>query len=116
MAVVGLALVAFFVTKRFGLLLHPFLIMMLVAPAMYQWSTGGLAGPGSVTLVLWSLLAPLGALMLQGLRHAVVLFLIYLLLVTAGLVFDDVFTPLAIPLPHAGTMVAQAAFDAVDAD
>ena len=106
--VVGSSLLAFRVTKRFGLLLHPFLFMMLLTPAVYQWSTGGLAGAGAVTLVLWSLLAPLGALMLQGLRHAVVLFLIYLLLVATGLVFDDAFTPLSIHLSHTSTMVAQA--------
>ena len=63
-AVVGTALLVFFLTKRFDLLLYPFLLMILWNPIAMQWSLGGFAASG--VLMTWSILAPFCALMFQA--------------------------------------------------
>ena len=69
--VVGLSLVVFLATKRFNTLLYPFLCMMLWTPVVFQWSAGGFSAPGALTIILWALLAPLGALMFHFTGKAV---------------------------------------------
>jgi guanylate cyclase len=63
--VIGAALAAFLASKRFGLLLYPFFVMILWNPIAMQWSLGGFAASG--VLMTWSLLAPICALMFQTL-------------------------------------------------
>ncbi len=96
--VVGLALLVFLVTKRFGLLLYPFFLMILWNPIAMQWSLGGFAASGVV--MTWSLLAPFCALMFQSTRQAVWWFLAYLGLLAISLAFDDQFRQWATPMSH----------------
>ena len=101
--VVGMALAVFLVTKRFGLLLYPFFLMILWNPIAMQWSLGGFAASG--VLMTWSILAPFCALMFQSVRHAVWWFAAYLVLLAISLVFDDQFRHLATPTSQATSML-----------
>jgi len=103
--VVGAALVTFLLTKRFALLLYPFLLMILCTPVAFQWSTGGLSVPGATTIVLWAALAPLGALMFLGVRQAVWWFAAFATLVALTLALDEHFAPLATPIGHGELML-----------
>ncbi len=101
--VVGIALLVFLVTKRFGLLLYPFFLMILWNPIAMQWSLGGFAASG--VLMTWSMLAPFCALMFQSVRQAVWWFLAYLGLLAISLTFDDQFRQWATPMSHATSML-----------
>jgi len=101
--VVGTALLVFFATKRFGLLLYPFLLMILWNPIAMQWSLGGFAASG--VLMTWSILAPFCALMFQTPRKAVWWFVAYLALLAVSLYFDARFAGWAVDLPHAVSML-----------
>jgi guanylate cyclase len=101
--VVGIALLVFLVTKRFGLLLYPFFLMILWNPIAMQWSLGGFAASG--VLMTWSILAPFCALMFQSIRQAVWWFLAYLGLLAISLTFDDQFRQWATPMSHATSML-----------
>jgi two-component system NtrC family sensor kinase len=90
--IVGAALILFFLTKRFGVLVYAFLVMILCIPVFFQMSTGGFSPPGVVTIIFWALLAPFGALMFQNSRKATWWFLAYLMLVVSALFLDSHFT------------------------
>ena len=96
--VVGGALVVFFLTRRIQLLLYPFFLMILWNPIAMQWSLGGFAASGA--LMMWSLLAPVGALMFQTVRIALWWFAAYLGLVAVSLAFDADVQRWAAPLPQ----------------
>ncbi len=99
----GIALLVFFVTKRFGLLLYPFFLMILWNPIAMQWSLGGFAASG--VLMSWSILAPFCALMFQSIKQALWWFLAYLGLLALSLVFDDQFRQWATPMSHMTSML-----------
>ncbi len=101
--VVGIALLVFLVTKRFGLLLYPFFLMILWNPIAMQWSLGGFAASG--VLMNWSILAPFCALMFQSVRQAVWWFVAYLALLAISLTFDDQFRQWATPMSHPTSML-----------
>jgi hypothetical protein len=52
-AVVGIATLTFFFTKRFSMLLYPFLIMILCIPIFFKMCIGGFSGQGSVHIIFW---------------------------------------------------------------
>ena len=89
--IVGSALILFFITRRFSVLLYPFLITMLCIPCLFQLSIGGMTVPGAPDIILWSLLAPIGSLMFQGTKKAIGWFLVFLIFVTICLILDDIF-------------------------
>jgi len=93
--VVGIALIVYFFTKRFSILLYSFLIMILCIPFLFQISIGGFSGQGSVPILVWALLAPFGALMFQDVKKATWWFFVYLFLVFVFLIIDSNFTHLA---------------------
>ena len=66
--VVGLSLGYFFISKRLGQFLVTQLALILWLPFLLQWSLGGFAASGVV--MFWAILAPVGALMFQGVRHS----------------------------------------------
>ena len=61
-------LVIFFRTKRYRLFRFSQLLLMLLLPFLLQWSLGGFIASSGV--ILWSLTAPMGALVFQGTRQA----------------------------------------------
>jgi len=101
--VVGLALVVFFASKRFALLLYPFFLMILWNPIAMQWSLGGFAASG--VLMTWSVLAPICALMFQSVRQALWWFAAFLVLLAVSLYFDDQVAAWAKPTAHGTSML-----------
>lgn len=83
---VGLALLLYRFIGTYRLLLFTQLFMILVVPTMLQWILGGFHRSGVV--ILWSLMAPFGALILQSSRAALVWVLLYMMAILASLVFD----------------------------
>ncbi len=86
---VGFSLSYFFVSKRFYQFLILQLVLMLWLPFLLQWSLGGFAASGVV--MIWAILAPLGALMFQGMRAAVMWLIAYLGLILLSLWLDPRF-------------------------
>ena len=74
------SLVYYLVSKRYKFFCRSQLILILVLPFFLQWSLGGFAASGSV--LIWSILAPIGALMFAGTTRAIPWFFAYLLLIT----------------------------------
>ena len=102
--VVGAALIVYFFSKRFVALLYPFLIMILSIPILFQISIGGFSGQGSVPIIFWAFLAPIGSLMFQNSRKATWWFIIYLVLFLFFLNVDQYFAQFSeLPISFAET-------------
>lgn len=69
----------FFRSKKYNLFCRGQLALILILPFLLQWHLGGFGASGAV--ILWSLLAPVGALMFAGTARAVPWFLAYASLV-----------------------------------
>ncbi|MGD9078932.1 MAG: PP2C family protein-serine/threonine phosphatase [Desulfobacterales bacterium] len=83
----AVSLLVFFKTKHYKFFCRSQLTLILVLPFLLQWSLGGLTASGAV--VLWSILAPLGALMFAGTTRSIPWFIAYvLLMVISGLQTD----------------------------
>ena len=74
-----ISLLYFFRSKKYKLFCRGQLALILILPFLLQWHLGGFAASGAV--ILWSLLAPIGALMFAGTTRAVPWFLAYGILV-----------------------------------
>ena len=101
--VVGTALLIFFITKRYNLLLYVFFFMILWNPIAMQWTLGGFAASG--VLMIWSILAPFGSLMFQNIRTAILWFSTYMVLLFISLYFDDYFSQWALSISHKTSML-----------
>jgi len=73
-----LSLIYFFRAKTYKFFCRGQLALILILPVLLQWSLGGFAASGAV--VIWSILAPIGALMFAGTARAIPWFVAYLLL------------------------------------
>jgi serine phosphatase RsbU (regulator of sigma subunit) len=78
-AVSAISLFYFFRSKKYKLFCRGQLTLILILPFLLQWHLGGFAASGAI--ILWSLLAPIGALMFAGTNRAVPWFLVYAFLV-----------------------------------
>ena len=74
------SLVYYLVSKRYKFFCRSQLFLILILPFLLQWSLGGFAASGSV--IIWSILAPIGALMFAGTTRAIPWFFAYLLVMT----------------------------------
>ena len=72
------SLVYYLVSKRYKFFCRSQLFLILILPFLLQWSLGGFSASGSV--IIWSILAPVGALMFAGTTRAIPWFFAYLLL------------------------------------
>jgi signal transduction histidine kinase len=81
--------------------------MILCIPVFFQWSVGGFSPRGATTIVFWSLLAPFGALMFQGMRKALWWFIIFLVLVVVSLILDEYFVRFATEITHREIVVGK---------
>jgi serine phosphatase RsbU (regulator of sigma subunit) len=80
----AVSLLYFLKTKHYKFFCRSQLTLILILPFLLQWSLGGLAASGAV--ILWSILAPIGALMFAGTTRSIPWFIAYLLLmVISGL-------------------------------
>ena len=77
-AISASSLVYYLVSKRYKFFCRSQLLLILILPFMLQWSLGGFAASGSV--MIWSILAPIGALMFAGTTRAIPWFCAFLLL------------------------------------
>lgn len=73
-----LNLAALMLWKRYSFFRFIQILLILWLPFLLQWSLGGFVASGAV--MIWALLAPLGALLFHGTRPAVGWFLTYLVL------------------------------------
>ena len=80
------SLVYYLVSKRYEFFCRSQLFLILVLPVLLQWSLGGFSASGSV--MIWSILAPIGALMFAGTRRAIPWFFAYLILMILSGLFD----------------------------
>jgi adenylate cyclase len=101
--VLGIALIIYFLTKQFTLLLYAFFFMILWNPIAMQWSLGGFAASG--VLMLWSILAPFSSLMFQNIKKATGWFFAYAVLLSFSLYFDDYVSQWAPPLSNKISML-----------
>jgi len=85
-----ITLVVLFRTKQYELFRSIQLFLILLIPFLAQWSLGGFGPSGAV--MLWSVLAPIGALMFSGHRQALPWFIGYLFLMTMSLIFEALFS------------------------
>ena len=74
----AVSLIHFFKVKRYNFFCRSQLILILILPFFLQWSLGGFTTSGAV--IIWSILAPIGALMFAGTTRAIPWFMAYMLL------------------------------------
>jgi adenylate cyclase len=79
---VGASLAVFAVTRRYRVFRFIQLFLILLLPFLLQLALGGFVNASAV--IIWSLLAPLGALAMSGRRQALYWFLAYVGLVLAA--------------------------------
>jgi adenylate cyclase len=94
----GVALVYFFVTKQYKVFRFSQLFMMLILPVALQLSLGGFVASSGV--MLWSVTAPLGALLFHGTRQSVPWFLAYIGITLLAGLLDGVVSGNATPMSH----------------
>ncbi|MGI9586561.1 MAG: adenylate/guanylate cyclase domain-containing protein [Acidimicrobiia bacterium] len=84
LSIINIAVLYWTKADRFFLVSQLVLILML--PFMLQWSAGGFVPSGAV--MLWAVLAPVGALMFHGVRESLWWFLAYVVLVLFSAAVD----------------------------
>jgi signal transduction histidine kinase len=105
-AVIGSATFLFLRTKRLAVLLYPFLLLTLCIPVAFQLIIGGFSGSGSPPIILWALLAPVGALLFRSTREAVWWFVAFWVLLSVCLAVDEWAATLLEPATHTQILVA----------
>lgn len=75
----AVSLLYFFKTKHYKFFCRSQLSLILILPFLLQWSLGGFTASGAV--VVWSILAPIGALMFAGTTRSIPWFVTYILLI-----------------------------------
>jgi class 3 adenylate cyclase len=78
----GASLYFFFRTKQFERFRFIQLLLILFLPFLVQYSLGGFSSSG--TVMIWSILSPIGALMFAGTRQALFWFISFLALMLAS--------------------------------
>jgi guanylate cyclase len=91
----SLMLVQLVITRRYDLFRAPHTGLVMLGPFALHWYLGGFLGSGGAAL--WSLLAPVGAMMFVGVRSSVTWFAVLVALLLAGAV-REAFYPAAHPL------------------
>jgi len=90
------SLVYFFRSRGYKFFCRGQLALILILPVVLQWSLGGFAPSGAV--VIWSILAPTGALMFAGTTRAIPWFVAYvLLMIISGMLGTAPFAQPSLP-------------------
>lgn len=100
---VGLSLLAYKLFNFYKLLLYMQLSMILIIPTSLQWALGGFHNSGIV--MLWSLMAPFGSMMIQDKKSYISWGALYFLLLIISLIFDDYFRNLGFESPSESATV-----------
>ncbi len=85
------SLIYYFRTKRFETFRFVQLSLFLFAPFIMQWSIGSSVTSSGV--MLWALLAPIGALVVSGWRESIPWFIAYIVMTTVSGSFDYFLSP-----------------------
>jgi class 3 adenylate cyclase len=93
----SLSLFYFFRTKRYGIFRFTQLFLIFLLPFLLQFSLGGFAS--SSTVMIWSILSPVGALMFAGTARALPWFLAYLALMVISGIVDGKLAPHITDIP-----------------
>ncbi|HET6522101.1 MAG TPA: adenylate/guanylate cyclase domain-containing protein [Geminicoccaceae bacterium] len=93
--IVLFSIIGFIVSERFDLFAWTQLSLLLLLPYVCQWMIGGFVPAGGV--MLWSLLAPIGAFVFLGAAKGWAWFGVHALLATGSLVYDLLFRPPGLP-------------------
>lgn len=94
--VVSISLIYFIVSKRLSQFLFTQLTLMLLLPFFLQWSLGGFSSSGVV--MFWAILAPVGALLFQGVRQSVFWLIAYIGLTLFSIWLDPYLVEITPPL------------------
>jgi serine phosphatase RsbU (regulator of sigma subunit) len=78
----AVSLIYFFGTRQYKFFCRSQLALILILPFLLQWSLGGITASGAV--ILWSILAPIGALMFAGTTRAIPWFIAYAVLMAVS--------------------------------
>ena len=93
-----ISLIYFFRSKRYKFFCRSQLVLILILPFALQWSLGGFTASGAVAI--WSILSPIGALMLAGTTRAIPWFLAYaVLMILSSIISGKTLPQTALP-PH----------------
>jgi len=92
---VGAAFVYYLRTKKLAAYLYTQLFLILWLPFLVQWSVGGFANSGAV--MIWAILAPLGAVMFHGIRQSYRWFAAYIVLIAFSIATNDYWEGLTTP-------------------
>ena len=88
--IVGSSLAIAHLTKNHLIAIYIQILSITLIPALIQWSIGGLFDSGIV--LAWAVLGPLGALMFFSPRKSTPWFLLYFIILSITVVFDDFFS------------------------
>ena len=98
--VVSLTSLAIFIrTKRYRVFRFTQILLMLILPALLQFSVGGFVASSGV--ILWALVAPIAAVMFYGRNSAVPWFIAYVVMIVVAALLDPVIRPEIEPIPRA---------------
>lgn len=87
--IVGSSLVISHWTKDDHISIYAQVVSILGITSLIQWTIGGLLDSGLV--LMWAILAPLGALMLFSLKRSLVWFALFFLVLAVTVIFDGYF-------------------------
>ena len=94
---VGPALIIYFFTKKQSVLVNVQLFCIFFCTLGIEISSGGFEGG---VVILWAFLAPVGALMYQGLRNAAVWMVLFIVAIICLAVFHDTLSASYHPIPE----------------
>lgn len=95
LSIINLITLAFW--KRYAIFRFIQILLILWLPFLLQWSLGGFVASGAV--MVWALLAPIGALLFHGRRPATGWFLAYLVLAVFSAAIEGRVATWSMPLP-----------------
>jgi len=91
------SLFIFYRTQRYQYIIFTQLAMLLVMPFFLQWTIGGYQAASGVAI--WSILSPIGALMILGTRKSTPWFFLFVLLAAFSWKYNHLFSTNTLPMP-----------------
>jgi adenylate cyclase len=92
------SLLVFYRSKKFEYITFTQLVMLLVMPFFMQWAIGGYAASSGIAI--WSILSPIGALMILGTRQSTPWFLLFGWLAGLSWKLNYIFVGNTLPIPQ----------------